>query len=675
MRLHPTLQNFLIYILIVLIRVHLAMQEDLSNNVILGDILKLEALLKVRQSDIRSNIKNLNDTMFEIKNRQDIIVQHFLNDSRNQELLDHLSFLNFKFSNAQYSLNRIESQVSYKRIFSEMKKIKENIVDGYVVPNNNLTRASNVTSANLQNREKCKMFTQGAVDNKEFYSPGYPGIYPNNTNCILKLRAPSGYVIRLDFRDYFALEHSESCQHDSLEVRDGGFEYSPLKGIYCGNNFPPIITSSNQELWLKFTSDENIEYRGFRAFYSFIVDPDQENTEVRRNNGGDCEFPENWWGEWFQQGIRSNITISRESISTQYETKKCIRKDKANRYLVKDQENHCYKCMIFSMKPPNVLQYQESFCESSHRGVCEMDSSYSLIYSMFRMNAEPVSCPFHGPLTFSYNKAGRGECKNPLSQVDSCTDDSRLMFHYQACTDVPGSEESEEELLCLTTWEEGSTHYLVGKVDHQYARNDEDRYRCFAFENSILGDGRTRTTWKMSQSGDASCMGLFSVYDGYKTMKLTKVSSGIKTCKFPSWLTNIQHWRSFDSSENYDFHNENTSLRISQNTDMPENSKTLGNSYKVLLCQEFVRTQNHHIQSEQSGDHDSDYATLIVHVTEGCLSGYQCIQIYRLHEHVIQVQSHGHLVRDLSEMECTHHNWNPNATNITTLVISPKNLH
>lgn len=82
--------------------------------------------------------------------------------------------------------------------------------------------------------------------------------------------AEHGYVIRVDFRDYFHLEPSNKCEFDVLEVRDGAHGYSDLMGRFCGDNFPPIITSKDRYLWLKFISDDTIEYRGFRAVFSYI---------------------------------------------------------------------------------------------------------------------------------------------------------------------------------------------------------------------------------------------------------------------------------------------------------------------------------------------------------------------------------------------------------------------
>ncbi|XP_025202855.1 uncharacterized protein LOC112599940 [Melanaphis sacchari] len=116
----------------------------------------------------------------------------------------------------------------------------------------------------------------------EFYSPGYPQPYPNNTECIRLLEAGPGEIIELDFRDSFTIEPSIGCKHDLLEIRDGPYGYSNPVYLYCGNQFPPKIISSGKYLWLRFRSDENIEYEGFHAVYKFIKKPppDIEKSEL-----------------------------------------------------------------------------------------------------------------------------------------------------------------------------------------------------------------------------------------------------------------------------------------------------------------------------------------------------------------------------------------------------------
>lgn len=83
---------------------------------------------------------------------------------------------------------------------------------------------------------------------------------------------------------------------------------------------------------------------------------------------------------------------------------------------------------------------------------------------------------------------------------------------------------TEEQLECLATWKEGSLRYLMGRVQHQGAISDEDRYRCFVYEKlaSSNASERHRTTILLAQSGDASCSGLTSPTEGSRTLRLTK---------------------------------------------------------------------------------------------------------------------------------------------------------
>lgn len=52
---------------------------------------------------------------------------------------------------------------------------------------------------------------------------------------------------------------------------------------------------------------------------------------------------------------------------------------------------------------------------------------------------------FIGPFTFTYSR-GNGDCKNPVSNIESCTEDSRMLLSFQACPDVVGTESTGEPL-------------------------------------------------------------------------------------------------------------------------------------------------------------------------------------------------------------------------------------
>uniref|UniRef100_A0A8W7Q095 CUB domain-containing protein n=1 Tax=Anopheles coluzzii TaxID=1518534 RepID=A0A8W7Q095_ANOCL len=119
----------------------------------------------------------------------------------------------------------------------------------------------------------CETFTMGDPDTKTLYNPGWPGNYPNNSDCVVVLEAPVGFLVRLDFRDHFHVEPSEECKYDFLEIRDGAHGFSTLIGKYCGQTYPPMITSKERFLWLHFHSDENIEYNGFVVVYDYVPRP------------------------------------------------------------------------------------------------------------------------------------------------------------------------------------------------------------------------------------------------------------------------------------------------------------------------------------------------------------------------------------------------------------------
>lgn len=82
-----------------------------------------------------------------------------------------------------------------------------------------------------------------------------------------------------------------------------------------------------------------------------------------------------------------------------------------------------------------------AFCHDRNNlySLCSLITGDALLYSMFRLNAQPVHCPFKPPMTFTYSR-GHGECKNPVSSLDGCLEESRIVLRYQACPDVSGTE-------------------------------------------------------------------------------------------------------------------------------------------------------------------------------------------------------------------------------------------
>ena len=113
--------------------------------------------------------------------------------------------------------------------------------------------------------------------------------YQHNLNCEWLIRMPVGDRIKLTFLTFDIEQHS-SCRYynilssqslvnsdnvlynsvhryDSVEVREGGDEESPLVGRYCGNTLPPSYVSQGNQVLVHFRSDWSQAGLGFKAKY------------------------------------------------------------------------------------------------------------------------------------------------------------------------------------------------------------------------------------------------------------------------------------------------------------------------------------------------------------------------------------------------------------------------
>ncbi|XP_063216849.1 uncharacterized protein LOC134527831 [Bacillus rossius redtenbacheri] len=369
---------------------------------------------------------------------------------------------------------------------------------------------------------------------------------------------------------------------------------------------------------------------------------------------GGCLFPSQWSGRWFQSGVPHLIAINTSVMETKGQ---CV-ENLNDKYIIEDKMDNCHRCLVIYEKHPNVLQYKETYCDQkdSLDRLCSLIPGDATLISMFRSGAGATQCPFKGgpPYTFSYNK-GSGECSQPPSIVDSCTDESRLLLRYQACPDVYGTESTTEELVCLASWKDGNTRYLVGKIYHAMAHSDEDRYRCFAYEKHA-SPGSKHVVYNVAQSGDATCNGLLSATEGSRTMKLVEVENHSTRCRYPAWVTDHHHWHTLDHRHSYHFSTKNATLKIT------EEAAPAGGG-----AQEGGATVEKRVVCHTMEASTERQAMLVAHLTTGCQSGYVCMVFYRRDWHVLELQI-SHPWTQIPEEACMPQNFNPSALPFTTLI-------
>ncbi|XP_031424591.1 neuropilin and tolloid-like protein 2 [Clupea harengus] len=140
------------------------------------------------------------------------------------------------------------------------------------------------------NGEQCGVWTRN-INGGQFTSPNYPDTYPPNKECVYILEALPRQRIQLTFDKNYYVEPSFECRFDHIEVRDGPFGFSPLIDRFCGPKSPGVVTSTGRFMWIKFTSDEELEGLGFRIKYTFIADPDFHlHVGGLLNPIPDCQF-------------------------------------------------------------------------------------------------------------------------------------------------------------------------------------------------------------------------------------------------------------------------------------------------------------------------------------------------------------------------------------------------
>ncbi|CAG0880964.1 unnamed protein product [Cyprideis torosa] len=218
----------------------------------------------------------------------------------------------------------------------------------------------------------------------------------------------------------------------------------------------------------------------------------------------------------------------------------------------------------------------------------------------------------------------------------------------------------EEQLECMATWKEGSLQYLVGRlrIMGSKSRGDEDEFRCFVYDKREDKGTQASPRSKpkdanvlLSQSGDASCNGIYSASEGSRVMRMKKKAVPRTRCQFPDWAT-AHRWHSMGGTRSvYLFNKDGTSLRV-----LEKRLPVPGPPEKVSCLQEKFSFR------------DPSSTTFVVHALRECYGRYLCMVIHRRSEHLIEIQF-GDPSRE-EEMACSDLYFNRTSTPFVTLITS-----
>ena len=109
-------------------------------------------------------------------------------------------------------------------------------------------------------------------------SPWAPDFYPNNLNCVWRVRAPAGKQVKLSF-SLFDLE--SPCNTDYVEVSDVTTGASEQRGKFCGDH--PDVVSASEEIMVQFVTGPRERRKGFVMQYAVNGGMTDRNIHVILN--------------------------------------------------------------------------------------------------------------------------------------------------------------------------------------------------------------------------------------------------------------------------------------------------------------------------------------------------------------------------------------------------------
>lgn len=95
-------------------------------------------------------------------------------------------------------------------------------------------------------------------------SPNFSDAYDPFSNCLWEFKAPDNYKIKVKF-NFFAIESSPDCKSDFLQIEDATKHEMPVIERYCGKQNPGEVDTDVNNIFIKFSTNNNNDGIGFQA--------------------------------------------------------------------------------------------------------------------------------------------------------------------------------------------------------------------------------------------------------------------------------------------------------------------------------------------------------------------------------------------------------------------------
>lgn len=95
-------------------------------------------------------------------------------------------------------------------------------------------------------------------------TPNYPNIPHAYIECVWRILAPNGELLKVSFIERFDLTSSKNCTSEYLEIRDGSTSGAEVLGKFCSDILPGDVYTTSNIVRLKYFTDVPIPRNGFK---------------------------------------------------------------------------------------------------------------------------------------------------------------------------------------------------------------------------------------------------------------------------------------------------------------------------------------------------------------------------------------------------------------------------
>jgi len=185
-------------------------------------------------------------------------------------------------------------------------------------------------------------------------------------------------------------------------------------------------------------------------------------------------------GRWIQPGLVDVITINRTWSSAKGT---CLESAQDNhedvhqtKFLFYNEQTRCKRCILFIPRHVNALQYRESECfdadDEDNGRICASITPDTVLYTLFRDDAQSISCPFEQSWIFEQTRSSISTCQPKAFHHCSIMDTFQLSFNNRCPTN------RDTRATCLARFTDGNINYIVARSE------DRSRFVCFSYTKS-----------------------------------------------------------------------------------------------------------------------------------------------------------------------------------------------